>query len=184
MGRGAGAQLWQMITGRRSRHRDSSRQRRFQSRSVIQLTGSQFVAPGADGDFSWMIEQPEYADALFVFNDNEEQFRAYVDEPADDFGYARGGGNAAIRPYRGLTPARAAGIPTGADGAGYSELNEHVRHVIDESLAVISAQLVAGRYRRLIYSAADESGALGTGIFEVGEDVKQYIVAGLRRLAA
>jgi hypothetical protein len=64
-----------------------------------------------------MIEQPDWADALFVFNDNEEQFRAYRRDPADPRGCTRGGGNAAIRPYRCTEPPRAAGIPTGVGGA-------------------------------------------------------------------
>ena len=38
---------------------------------MVATVRSQFVARGADGDFAWMIEQPEYADALFLFNDNE-----------------------------------------------------------------------------------------------------------------
>jgi hypothetical protein len=35
---------------------------------------------------------------------------------------------------------------------------------------------------RVIYSAANETGDLGTGIFEVGLDVRAYIVDGLRRV--
>jgi hypothetical protein len=40
------------------------------------------------------------------------------------------------------------------------------------------------RYARVIYSAADSSGDLGTGIFSVGDDVRAYIVDGLRRVVA
>ena len=43
----------------------------------LQVIGSVFEGGGYEGDFTWMIEQPDYADALFVFNDNEEQFRAH-----------------------------------------------------------------------------------------------------------
>ena len=129
-----------------------------------------------------MIERPEYADALFVFNDNEEQFAAYVRDPTDPRGCVRGGGNAAIRPYRCTEPVRAAGIPTGVRGAGYPGLTQETRRVIDEAVAVVRGLVESGRYRRVIYSAADESGALGTGIFTVGDDVKAYIVEQLRGL--
>jgi hypothetical protein len=148
----------------------------------VQVIGSQFSKTGAPGDFTWMIERPEYADALFVFNDNEEQFRAYVNDPTGGAGCSRGGGNAAIRPYRCSDPPRAAGVPTGANGAGYSELTEAVRRVLDEAFAIVKDLLASGRYKRLIYSAANSDGDLGTGIFNVGDDVKRYIVAELRKL--
>jgi hypothetical protein len=69
----------------------------------------------------------DYADALFVFNDNEEQFRAHRQDPGDPRGCARGGGNAAIRPYQCAEQVRAAGIPTGVDRAGYPQLTDSVR---------------------------------------------------------
>ena len=146
------------------------------------MTGSQFSRAGADGDFGWMIERPEYADALFVFNDNEEQFAAYVENPSGGAGCSRGGGNAVIRPYRCADPPRAAGIPTGSGGAGYPSLTDAVRHVIDEAIGVVKELLASGRYERVIYSATADGG-LGTGIFSVGEDVKRYIVGELRKLA-
>jgi hypothetical protein len=146
----------------------------------MHVIGSQFSKSGAPGDFGWMIERPEYADALFVFNDNEEQFRAYLNQPTGGVGCSAGGGNAAIRPYRCVDPPRAAGIPTGSNGAGYRELTDAVRGVLDEAFAVISDVLASASYRRLFYSAANSDGDLGTGIFDVGSDVKRYIVAGLK----
>jgi hypothetical protein len=148
---------------------------------AVQVIGSQFSGAGAEGDFSWMIERPEYADALFVFNDNEEQFRAYVKDPAGGAGCSPGGGNAVIRPYRCADPPRAAGIPTGSGGGGYPSLTDAVRGVIDDAIAVIEDLLASGRYERLVYSAASDGG-LGTGIFRVGDDVKRYIVDELRKL--
>jgi len=148
----------------------------------VQVIGSQFSRGGAPGDFSWMIERPEYADALFIFNDNEEQFRAYMRDPTGGAGCSRGGGNAAIRPYRCADPPRAAGVPTGAHGAGYPALTEDVQSVLDEAIGVVKELLASGRYERVIYSA-DAEGGLGTGIFDVADDVKRYIVAGLSKLA-
>ena len=59
----------------------------------MQVIGSIFSGGGKSGDFGWMIEQPEYADALFVFNDNEEQFLAFRRNPKGGYGCDRGGGN-------------------------------------------------------------------------------------------
>jgi hypothetical protein len=149
---------------------------------TVQVIGSVFKSRGTAGDFAWMIERPDWADALFVFNDNEEQFRAYQRDPADPQGCAPGGGNAAIRPYRCAEPPRAAGIPTGGGGAGYGALTDSVRDVIDDAMSVVRRVAESQGYRRVVYSAADESGRLGTGIFEVGDDVKAYIVERLRGL--
>jgi len=150
---------------------------------VMDIIGSIFNGRGRPGDFEWMILQPDYADALFVFNDNEEQFLAYLQDPTDPLGCARGGGNAAVRPYRCAEPVRAAGIPTGAHGVGYGRLDEGTRQVIDDAVAVVRRLVTSRGYRRVIYSSADESGRLGTGIFDVGNDVKDYIVEQLRRLS-
>jgi hypothetical protein len=145
------------------------------------LVASTFAGRDRPGDFGWMIEQPEYADALFVFNDNEGEFRAHQGHAPGARRCHAGGGNAVIRPYQCEDPPRAAGIPTG-DHGGYPRLTDSARAAIDDALAAIRALLATGRYQRVIYSAADGSGALGTGIFDVGDDVKRYVVDGLRAL--
>lgn len=147
------------------------------------MIASLFDGVGKDGDFGWMLTQSEYTEALFVFNDNEEQFLAFLrDQTPGSSGCTAGGGNAVIRPYRCQLPPRAAGIPTGVSGAGYSELTAEARQVIDEALGVIDGLLASGLYQRVFYSAASASGDLGTGIFDVGDDVKRYIVTRLQAL--
>lgn len=148
----------------------------------MQITGCVFAGPRQHGDFAWMLTRPEYDDAVFVFNDNESQFRAYRADPTGGAGCSPGGGNAVIRPYRCHQPPRAAGIPTG-DGSGYANLDEHARSVIDEAVGVLADLLVTGRYQRVFYSAdADDPELLGTGIFRVGDDVRRYVVTRLRAL--
>jgi hypothetical protein len=145
------------------------------------VIASHFSDKGEEGDFGWMITRPEYADALFIFNDNEQQFRAFVEDRSPGTAGCRdGGGNAAIRHYRCVDPPRAAGIPT---GPGYLELTDAVRRVIDEALDVVKDLLASGGYQRLFYSAGKSDEELGTSIFDVGDDVKRYIVAELRKLA-
>ena len=60
----------------------------------MQVIGSVFSGAGKDGDFDWMITQDHYKDALFVFNDNEAQYKAHRDRPTDlaGAGCAPGGG--------------------------------------------------------------------------------------------
>lgn len=149
---------------------------------TVELIGSVFQGGRKPGDFGWMITQPDHADALFVFNDNEREFRAHQLHAPGGSGCHAGGGNAVIRPYQCEDPPRAAGIPTG-DAGGYPELTDQARATIDEALAAIGALLATGRYTQVFYSA-DASGGLGTSIFSPGDDVKKYIVDGLRRVVA
>jgi len=150
----------------------------------IEVIGSVFAGRGREGDFAWMIERPEYADALFVFNDNEEQFRAHIADPEASAGCDAGGGNAAIRPWQCTSPPRAAGIPTGTlAGGGYPALTDGVKRTLDEAIARIRNLVKTLGYRRIYYSAADADGTLGTGIFAVDEAVKAYITDELRSLA-
>jgi len=149
----------------------------------MEVIGSIFQGGGREGDFGWMIRQPECADALFLFNDNEEQFLAHRQHPDGGPGCDRGGGNAVIRPFQCENPPRAIGIPTGSRGSGYPSLTAHVKKTIDDALAAIQGLLATGRYRRVFYSAANSAGDLGTGIFDVGDDVKRYITDGIKKLA-
>jgi hypothetical protein len=147
----------------------------------MKVVGSIFSGGGKDGDFAWMITQDHYQDALFVFNDNEAQYKAHREQPAKPAGSGciPGGGNAVIRPYQYQTPPRAAGIPTGPN---YDSLMPHVKEIIDEAIATIKSIALKEHYNRIIYSAANANGDLGTSIFHVGDDVKQYIVNRLKSL--
>jgi hypothetical protein len=138
----------------------------------MQLIKSQFSGPRQDGDFSWMIERPEYARSLFIFNDNEAQFIAF--HTGHSAGLSAGGGNAAIRPYQGHSPIRAAGIPTGNHG-GYQKLDKNVRALVDDAIAHIQRLLDTGNYDQVIFSYDPKQKTIGTGIFQVADEVKNYI---------
>jgi hypothetical protein len=151
----------------------------------MEVIGTRFTGRDRHGDFAWMIEQPDFQDVLFVFNDNEEEFRAHRSHARGARRCHAGGGNAVVRPYQCVDPPHAAGVPTGSQGHGYEALHGHVRAVIDDALAAIAALATTGGYQRIMYSAsADDPDDLGTGIFQVDEAVRRYIVQGLRRLAS
>jgi hypothetical protein len=140
---------------------------------TIKVTRSIYRGVGVLGDYLWMIDQPEFARALFVFNDNEEQFDAYLAGEAS--GFTEGGGNAAIRPLRKLMPPRAAGIPTGKSGRGYSALDTATKTKIDEALSLVDALLKTGDYDQVVVSTSKDGDTLGSGIFEVALEVRDYI---------
>ena len=119
-----------------------------------------------------MIGRPEFARALFIFNDNEAQFIAF--QTGHAVGLSAGGGNAAIRPYQGRSPVRAAGIPTG-EKSGYQQLDLNVRALVDDAMAHIQRLLKSGNYDEVIFSYDAVNDTLGTGIFQVADEVKSYI---------
>ena len=144
---------------------------------LIQVIPSKFVSKNKKGDFEWMINQKEYKDVLFIFNDNEEDF---LSESC-----IKGAGNAVIRPYKCKDPPRAAGIPTGfykkgSINKGYDELTDEVKEIIDVSFEKIEELLSTGNYKRVIYSGTKND--LGTSIFKVGDDVRKYIIKRLYML--
>jgi len=125
------------------------------------------------GDFKWMITRPEFSDALFIYNENEESYlNRYKKE---------GLGNACIRPFRFTSPQRACGIPTGSVGLGYEELNEHVKAVIDKSFDEIAYVIKKYRYKRIIFSS-DFEGNIGMSLFQFSDDVRDYITDRIYKL--
>lgn len=129
----------------------------FQVRPVV-FEGSHRL-----GDFSWMRHQPEFARALFVFNDNEEQFVAF--EQGRPSGITAGGGNAIARPWQGESPPRSTGIPTGRHGSGYERIDERVEEVLTRAFARVQSLVDTGHYDTLVFSQAKDSESLGVGIF-------------------
>ena len=145
----------------------------------IKKVRSTFTSTGTQGDFGWMIEQDQYARSLFIFNDNEAQFKEF--HANDPSGLLAGGGNAIIRPYQKGVPPRAAGIPTG-DGVGYKQLDAHVKDVIDKALEHIEKLLASGDYDEIIYSYDSVENTLGSGIFEIDIEVRNYIFQALEKI--
>ena len=136
-----------------------------------------FDGPGRHGDFVWMRNQPDFSRALFVFNDNEEQFVAF--ERGRPEGFSPGGGNAGIRPWRGESPSRAAGIPTGRRGRGYESLDADVAEVIGRAFAVIQSLVDSGEYDSLVFSRDSRDEAIGASIFAPDPLVRRRIYRAL-----
>jgi hypothetical protein len=136
-------------------------------------TPTVFAGYGKLGDWDWMRDQPYWAHCLFVFNDNEEQFDAFIG--GLDSGYTCGAGNAVARPWRQLNPPKSAGIPTGKLGYGYQILDPAAKEKIDQALTVVYDLLKSFHYDNLVFSSDESMSTLGIGTFKVGEDVRKYI---------
>ena len=137
----------------------------------IEIIPSVFEGRFKPGDFAFMIRQMirnNEMECLFIFNDNEECHFT-------DF---EGGGNAAIRKYNrhsSLNFPYSAGIPTGSlDFGGYEELDKHTKFIIDQSFKEIKKMIEIFKYKR-IYFSVGKDGKLGSSIFDIAEEVKDYI---------
>jgi hypothetical protein len=151
----------------------NSKSKTMSRRGAIQIIPSVFRGPRKEGDFLYMIKSGNYEDALFIFNDNEMDHRTPK----------IGGGNAVIRQfnkYSRLEKPRSAGIPTGSFG-GYSKLDADAKSVIDAAINDIRELLAIHGYQR-VYFSADLSGKLGTSIFQIGDDVRDYITEQIMNL--
>ena len=135
---------------------------------MVQVIGVRYTSPGIYGDFNWMITQPEFSNALFIFNDNEEHHNSNK----------RGAGNAIIRQYNkysDLDVPRSVGIPTGTmSSGGYTTFNLETKNKIDGYFNELTELITQHKYTHLYYSA-ESNGMIGTSIFKVNHKVLEYI---------
>jgi len=154
--------------------------------SNIRVIRSKYSGTGRDGDFDWMIRQPQYDRTLFLFNDNEGEFLAHHRGGSHTCG--GGGGNAIIRPYQCRVPQRALGIPTGTYSTGihykgYSCLDDHVVGILDLAFARLDELLASGRHDSVAFSWDDDT-KLGGKIFTTAQPVRDHIVERILTIAA
>lgn len=146
----------------------------------FQLIGVPFVKDGDrldGGDFTVMIQQEQYADALFVFNGNVEDDMALPP--------SRGGGSAVIRPYMtNEAGMRAASIPTGwSTGIAFADIDDQTKMVIDLALERICTVVHVRKYQRVLFPCdPDDTTCIGTAIFSLPPRVLKHINSGLQSL--
>jgi len=149
----------------------------------VLVSGSKYRGSGIAGDFGWMITRTDRT--LFIFNDNEEQFNAFMSGDRES-GCAVGGGNAVIRPYQCTQPIpRAAGVPTGLRHSGYQALDGRTKEKIDSAVARIRALAETGKYDSILMSqgrGANGQPTIGASIFSPAEEVRDYVFQSLLRL--
>lgn len=151
------------------------------------VRGVLYTTKGDEGDFKWMIKQPQYDNTLFIYMEN------FLDSVRQDS--EAGGGTACLRPHSLYhQPDRsyklcAAGVPTGwsHETHGFPIMDAQVKLAIDLAFERILILLYSKmRYvTEVIYSAdSNAPEMIGTGIFKktIGFDVVQYISRCLNRL--
>ncbi len=141
----------------------------------VNLIGTIFSGSNKFGDFNWMIQQEEFDNSLFIFNDNEEHHNTNI----------KGGGNAVIRcfnKYSNLDKPRSAGVITGTlqDG-GYSYFTIDIMQKITECFDEIKYLINKYNYNTIYYSS-DLEGRIGTSIFNVDTKVIDFITFNLHSL--
>jgi len=154
----------------------------------IKIIPIQYEGSNKIGDFTWMINRKEYSDALFIFNDNQEQFldfARYINDNNQKYlvnACKPGQGNDKIRNYQCLNPPRAAGIPIGSQLKGsYSNLKV-AKPYIDSSLNFIKDLLKTGIYKRIFYISDKDNYLLKVDAFEPSYEIKKYITDNIYKL--
>lgn len=111
----------------------------------------QYTGPGKEGDFAWMIEQPQYKDYLFVFNDTLE-----------DQETARAGavGSAMVRSYNshsGLARPRSTGMPTFSMRTGpFINLQRETFNHILKASEELHKLVIQHNYTHVVFCADDK----------------------------
>lgn len=153
------------------------------TRRLPRVIALHFNGSNKYGDMGYMLGSPHLYwkhDSVMIFNDNVDQFLSKCT--------FAGGGNACIRPYR--QSGQAHGIPTG-DCGGFRSLQDTLivpqrylptdskymtaKEVIDQAITELVDHLVKDPSKKYLYYSADANNVLGCGIFNVAEEVKQYI---------
>ena len=142
------------------------------ARSLV-VSGHVFRGKNREGDFAWMLKQPQYDDCVFIIMENFLDM-LYSDED--------GGGTAALRTQTWPTRAkgaRAVGVPTGwsQETNGFRQLDDAVKGVIDLAMMRLRVHLHQNKHvTRIIYSADEKNPErVGSKIFKVDDAVLQYI---------
>lgn len=144
------------------------------------VVGVPYVKDGTSvdgGDFAAMIGLDEFADTLFLFNDNVADGAERVLQV--------GAGNACIRPYASVEhDFHAVGIPTGwMKGVPFASLDCQVRQVINIAVERAIAVYHKFGYTRVVFSCAEHNRKeLGTSTFDLPSDVLSFLNKNLARL--
>lgn len=171
---------------------DALRQKLIKIRNIV-VVPSVFTAVGQKGDYTYDILQPEHKTTLFVFTDNTER---------------RGeAGSASIRSYiRDPRYGNVVGISTGVSPQdrdrtkkGFMNLDDSgAKEWIDADITQLRKMLLSGRFSRVMYPADKtktiqvvmppgnviEVPVLGSGVFVVGDKVKQHITEKIHQTVA
>jgi hypothetical protein len=151
-------------------------------RKPIEVIGIEFTRFSQYGDFYWMIQCGQYEYALFVFNDNKQEF--VLADPKSAYFHLQqthqpGGGNAIIRVFQLFF--KSIGMPTGP----FSSLDEvcylgrTAMDLIIEAFHRIIDVFIKFPQKDTLYFSVDQynHSFIGLGIFkgQVGHDVINFI---------
>lgn len=150
----------------------------------IQIIASQFKSKNTEGDFNYMIQRDMNLEidplTLYIYNDNTESH--YTQS------YRSGIGNAIIRKFNKFNPSISrpfsAGIPTGSlEHGGFEELSNEAMNVINESIKIIELIIITCDIKTIYYSTNNSTGLLGNSLFDVNDDVLNYITMKIKKLS-
>ena len=132
----------------------------------IEIIAVESVKTDAVGNFAWMVKQPRYDRALFIYLDVEEELMC-VDA---DFGYNE------LRKYNGIR-SFSIGVCSKVYGC-YSCLNMFTRQIVDIGFRRIADAIATRNYDTVYFSTIDT-----TEHAFLGDSVIKYIMRKLQGLS-
>ena len=148
----------------------------FENKMPLKIVGMVYTGPSStEGNFGWMLQQPQYKNALFLFMDN------WLD--SQDSVACAGSGTARYRPlsYNFVEGRpRTAGIPTGWSSrrGGFQTSNKMTNVAINIAFGRIKCILVEyqDEIDTIVFSCdQNDHSNIGTNTFRVNENVIQII---------
>jgi hypothetical protein len=150
----------------------------------VELIPVAFYGKNNYGDFSWMINRPEYNNALFIFDETQEDFLKFAE-------YSQSGildtnlCNRLFKDFQQLQcqdPPKAAGIPVASDDKGYQDIITALPYV-EGALNYIESLIKSGHYTQILYPAERDDRTFRTS-YNVSPDIKEYIVNSLENFSS
>tara|TARA_X000000950_G_scaffold289424_1_gene413256 strand:- start:14471 stop:15391 length:921 start_codon:yes stop_codon:yes gene_type:complete len=140
----------------------------------MEVIGTVYKGPNQFGDFLWQINNKDYDDALFIFNEDEIRMKSTKASK----------GNSIIRPYNmyATNYPRSVGMLTGKKNKGYTKLDDYVKSKINMCMNHIKQIITTCGYTQVYYSAQEPNGLLATNIFVVDDEVIKYITEQIHSL--
>lgn len=148
--------------------------------NCVEIIYTVFNGLEIEGDFNWMIRQPQYKDCLFLYCEDEQHYFEHS--------FEKGAGTSGIRPwnmYGSPGDIHSAPILTGSYEKGYERIDKENETKIDTCFKEIRELLESGKYTHVCYSSTPDEGflgVLGCMNFNVGMNVIEIIMDKIYKL--
>lgn len=134
-------------------------------------------------DFLNIINQPEFDNALFLFDEDQEDFIKYAKflQSKNMNRLICKSFSSDLRDYRCLDLPKAAGIPVGVNGVGYTNIFQAIPY-IQAAIDYIRELLNTEKYSSIVYLSKDDGRTFSTYPMRQSHDIIEFITGSIEEL--